>query len=697
MRTPVLLSAFFTSLLTTLGAQIGGVPMASHATAEVAFPPDAGIVDVTKAPYLADPQDSDRDDTQAIRQALADHAGEGKIIYLPRGVYNISAPIEFPQGQTGWKWSGNRLQGESRELTSLKLKDNIAPFNNAARPTAVIRTTGQNEDWEVAQRFNNDITDLTVQTGRGNPGAIGIQFMSNNTGTIESIRVASADGQGHYGLDFGFADENGPLFAKNLLVEGFDVGISTAHSLNSQTFENVTLRGQRRVGWDNQGQKVAILNLTVENVKGEAVRSDNGNFVLINALLSGGPRTASAIRLGGGYAYLRNVSSVGYQQVLSSATQTGSLRGDRIDEYISHASILPDKNSLFSSLNLTVEETPAIPRLPFSEWVNVKAFGATESAGEADDNNDQNAIQRAIDSGASTLYFPNVVRDSYPRRPGDYEWASVQVRGNVSHIVGTEAQRGYTSGTFVIDKVGPPVVVFERLSNIKIINNTTRTVVVKNASAHIEASGGGKTFLEDVVTGGETSIKVSNGHKLFARQLNPEWNGNQKPQGEPIIDNDGGQVWILGLKTETGGTIIRTHHGGKTEVLGGHHYVIGTPEGGNDNMFVVEDAAFSITAVEANFGGGLPYETYLKSTQGGVIKEINQGDIPYAGPGNDKAFPLMVVNYGEEGDISAAAESADESVVTPKDRNNKLSMLSVQLESAFMTLHHRLRQIKKSG
>ena len=52
----------------------------------IAYPPDAGIVDVTKAPYNAK-GDGATDDTAAIQKAFNDYPERNAIIYLPNGVY----------------------------------------------------------------------------------------------------------------------------------------------------------------------------------------------------------------------------------------------------------------------------------------------------------------------------------------------------------------------------------------------------------------------------------------------------------------------------------------------------------------------------------------------------------------------------------------------------------------------------------
>ena len=78
--------------------------------------------------------------------------------------------------------------------------------------------------------------------------------------------------------------------------------------------------------------------------------------------------------------------------------------------------------------------------------------------------------------------------------------------------------------------------------------------------------GGGNVFLEDV-SFGPYYFRRQN---VWAHQLNPE------NQVEHVL-NDGGQLWVLGLKTENPGsqgvnpsTILESRNGAKSEVLGGY-------------------------------------------------------------------------------------------------------------------------------
>jgi hypothetical protein len=78
----------------------------------------------------------------------------------------------------------------------------------------------------------------------------------------------------------------------------------------------------------------------------------------------------------------------------------------------------------------------------------------------------------------------------------------------------------------------------------------------------------GKLFLEDV---GMNSLRINYPHAVWARQLNIESLGDSSV---PKIINNGGTLWILGLKTEGKATVINTINGGKTELLGGLIYPV---------------------------------------------------------------------------------------------------------------------------
>ncbi len=87
-------------------------------------------------------------------------------------------------------------------------------------------------------------------------------------------------------------------------------------------------------------------------------------------------------------------------------------------------------------------------------------------------------------------------------------------------------------------------------------------------------------------------------------------------------------MWILGLKTEGGGTLLETKNGGTSEVLGSFSYTVGP--GKLAPMFVVENARVAITFAEVNYTGD-PFATIVRETRDGVVREMINTDLRWGG------------------------------------------------------------------
>ena len=124
--------------------------------------------------------------------------------------------------------------------------------------------------------------------------------------------------------------------------------------------------------------------------------------------------------------------------------------------------------------------------------------------------------------------------------------------------------------------------------------DTRRTLVLRSVSdcdlTSTERAKDAEWFFEDVVTH-NLAIK---GQRLWARQLNIE------NEGAHLV-NDGGVVWILGYKTERGGTLLDTCVGGTNEILGGFSYT--TTAGTLAPMFVTKDSSVWAFFGEVCFNG----------------------------------------------------------------------------------------------
>jgi len=585
------------------------------------FPATPFVVDVTKPPYNAK-GDGVTDNTAAIQQAINDNTGRHRIIYFPIGTYLVSKPLIWSNtiSRDRYAYGFNWVQGEQRDKTIIRLKDNT--FTDLAKPAAILWCGGfGSADW-----FNNYVEDLTFDVGRGNPGAIGLQFYSNNTGAVRNCTIISQDGQGAIGLDLGHRDMNGPLLIHRVSVSGFARGIVLAGAVNSQTFEHITLRDQTDIGFDNHGQAASIRGLISDNAV-PAVRT-YGTLSLIDATLTGrgsAKGVAAIVNYNGGRIALRDIVTSGYSRALGDVTTPDSFaalritgpdkpgsQGPVIPEYFSHAATSPFDGPV-ASLRLPILETPEVPWDDPATWAVVDTFGA-DPTGNADSSE---AIQKAIDSGASTIFFPGFYVIEKP----------VIVRGKARRLLGTGTWIDYNAKTrpnFVIADGQAGEVVIEHFFPIGggIEINTDRTVVLRSIGcSRIVHNGKGRLFLEDVAT---DQFRIGPGQKLWARQLNIENEGTH-------LINDGGELWILGYKTERGGTLLHTLGNGQSEVFGTFSYT--TTAGKLAPMFVTEDARAFAFFAEVCYTGD-PFAVLIRESRSGVVKEFERGKatlIPYIG------------------------------------------------------------------
>ena len=583
----------------------------------VAFPEHANIVNVTKPPYNAK-GDGVTDDTAALQLAINENTGRHRMLFFPAGTYLVSATLTWPKKWAGRdNWGFTWLQGESASKSVIRLKD--ATFTEAKKPQSIMWCGGfGSADW-----FHNHVQNLTFNVGRGNPGAIGLQFYANNYGAVRNCLIISEDGEGAVGLDLGHRDMNGPLLVSRVEVRGFRRGVATSRAVNGQTFEHLTLRGQTQFGFDNEGQSISIRGLHSENAV-PALRSYGVMCVLDSTLkgIGGAAKVPAVINYNGGRLMLRDVKTSGYSRAVGDVATpdwiaalrvTGEDKpgspGPDVAEYFSHAptSAFPSEPG---SLRLPVEETPEPPREDPKKWAIADAFGA-DPAGQRDS---ADAIQKAVDSGASTLFLPGHYALSKP----------VIIRGKVRRVLGVGGQVDYTKKSpraFRIEGAGEALT-FEHLANVGsgIENTTDRTVILRSIGTQIFSRGKGTLFFEDVA-GHELGIK---NQRVFARQLNIENEGTH-------FLNDGGTAWVLGYKTERGGTLVDTRSGGRTEILGGFSYT--TTAGKLAPMFVNDKSSVWAFFSEVCFNGD-PFATIVRETRGGVTKTLGKDDartLPYSG------------------------------------------------------------------
>ncbi len=592
------------------------VTLAVSAQADWVFPDDPrAVVDVRRD--CGAKGDGLADDTDALQSAFerASGADHSRIVYLPAGTYRVSRTLVFRRlGLTGVEGSmvGPWVWGAGRDATILRLADDAQGFDDPAKPRELLRGLSRPDGAKMnADFFDRTVVGLTLDTG-AHRGAVGVKFYSNNTGILRDVLIR---GRGVCGLDLGFNDQNGPLLVQDVEIDGFATGIRVAHTLNGQTLSRIIVRNAD-VGLHHEGQALAVEALQTVGVKLPVLVEERSVLALVDARLEhDGSSVGPAVAVRGGHVYVQRLTTRGYAPALAAdADRGGDVAGPDVAEHATAKPLTLGVGSPARGLGLRPPPEPVVPYPTRPDgWVCVNDFGAV--AGDTKD--DAPAFQKAIDEaarrGASHVYVLGGKR-------GDPNWyllqQDVMVTGSVRRVMGfghvrilggasKEPNYPENLAKFVVaqDATAPRTVMFEHLQvhspwpsfGIE-ARDPGRTVVCRATGGTPIARRGTTVFLSNCV--GHLYQEPSS--TVWARQ----WNTEGGPEAVGInTRNDGGQLWILGLKTEAKSTKVATLGGGRTEILGVHNY---NTSGVRDEtpFFLVRDAALSVAAYrEVCFSG----------------------------------------------------------------------------------------------
>lgn len=539
------------------------------------LPTDANVVNVRDHGAKGD---GVTDDTEAIRAAIRAGIERGRyatpgMVYFPDGTYLVTGPLESrvePHGWSGGWRAGMILRGQSRTGTVIKLQDRHPDYADPANPRYVIATGSESDkrtsesdkplDGGGNRAFRHGVYHLTVDVGRGNPGATAIDFIVSNRGSVEHVTITTSDPDraGFCGLRM---DRHwpGPGLIRHVAVHGFDHAIRMdSHYQYSMTFEHIAIKGQRQAGILTKNNVLSIRGLDSANtVPAVRVTGDHGFVTLLDAKLHGGGGDPPAI-ISQGHLMLRNVEVAGYAAAIKHTRKgrddvpvTGS--SHTFDQYATNRHTLA--NLPHEMAPLPVVESPEFWTRDVDQWANVVSFGATPNQ---NDDDDTAAIQAAIDSGKPVVYLPN---GSYRTR------GTVIVRGEVGLILGMQSSFGPEK-----DSPVDPAVRFETTTHPVTLEHLWINGAVEHASKQAVAlrhsdmkdgyrntpEGTGDMFFDDTIG---KPIRILHPQRVFGRQVNCEFGD------DPLIENHGGDLWILGYKTEGEMTCIATY-GGRTELLG---------------------------------------------------------------------------------------------------------------------------------
>lgn len=623
---PCFISAFIGVFLwpmfaVNLFAAIGdrGLPMVLRYPAGAFTGSGGRLIDITKAPYNAK-GDGVTDDTKALIAAydfvvskLKDGSvqwdvGAGYTIYLPKGIYLVSNTIIHSGSRIQYDMSDVSIRGESkirfigedRNKTIIRLQDNCPGFEVGKQKQVL----AYQKDYEGELGNNipamNLLRNLTVNTGSGNPGAVGVMFLGANVAGISNVTIKSGDGQGAIGLDFPVYSVQGHY--KDITIEGFNVGIQIEpYAETNPALEYITLRGQKKAGLLVGRGSPSIRKLLSQNlVPAIIVEGKGAQVILVDSYLDGGAASVSAVvqQDASSHLFMRNVEI--------GAAYGGSVRLGYDDVHKGYVSEWQSSKavSLWTpkdqrSLNMPIEESPpySIPTDP-NDWANPESFTG----------NDTERLQKAMNSGKPAVFLPK----------DRYSFSTVTVPATVKYV---DMMFGTLQGTIRVTEASESPVWFEHTNgNANIESGSDRTIATANTrrfAYHNKQNKPVKIFLEAGSDLGEGDDFCNVGVSIFGRSINNE----NKNESNFIVN--GGRLWSLGYKTEGNQPSFEVKSGGVLEILGGYRNETSSDAG---KPMVINDGG-NVSFIGYSSMSSI-YENGVWETRAGLTKKLMRTDLP---------------------------------------------------------------------
>jgi len=669
------------------------------------------LIDVTKPPFNAK-GDGVTDDTKALVAAMdyvassrvpgycyRDFSKGGYLLYFSNGTYLVSDSIQrsLPVWVGDCQWADHRQYqissddelkdktrfpagmnsneqndtivfiGQDRAKTIIKLKDNSPGFE-AGKSKPLIRFYWLRCGSNVNQ--DNVIEGMTLDTGRGNPGAVAVLWNSSNFGAIRNLTVRSGDGLGVAGILSDARNAQG-LF-ENITVDGFQKGISiVSSSATLVAMDHLTFRNQTSCAIHvGNGSRIALRKGRTEGAPVAIHVEDGSQATIVDSEFKATEKTGTAVILKDSHLFARNILISGYGAAIEQNGKVVVASGGGA-EYVSSTPLNPNGlGSPITSVPFPWVDEPYIPHETDSRnWAVVDDYGALGDA----KTDDTAAIQAAMKSGKPAILFPKICY--VVNGTVDIPATVRQISFLYGHTIRSE--RSDAAMFNIAEASAAPLLIQQNinLGGLFLDHTAVRPLVLRDSHTHFWFHFGGNQPYKAIFPWTIAMPSLETNHWRMYRNATPDKRktvfvsnvhgfagGGPKLAG--AVDNvlaycrwvntehevvnfsfRRSDVGILGCKLEMDGTHFYVSDGTKLEVLGGIYY-----QGGPNRTPVVIAKDSTISMSFSAFGGHNPADVILENWTGDVKQTIQRTDCPLLDPRNKNmpAIPLMVNTKAEK-------------------------------------------------
>ncbi len=467
-----------------------------------------------------------------------------RIIYFPAGTYLVSDTVTYTikNLQNIFKTKpffelarGIHVLGESKDSVVIKLADHSSGYETDKKKPVIsfINAEGccERPCSNVSQM--NTIEDLTIDCGAGNPGAVGLRFIANNTGRIQNLNIRADEG--YTGIMFA---SNSMSSVNKVEISGFEYGM-VAPLTQVTVVDNADLSKNKIRGIRSNSSYMVCKNVDRGNLPLFQFDDGIGMYYLVDEKCAGqGPVYRNAVYIEDNENPLREMK-------------------------------IPENNR---------SENP-------EDWVCVDDFGAIGD-GKTDCTA---AIQAAFNSGKPIVLFGegHYLVNGEITVPATVKTIDFMFCDMFS---GEDLINGKSDGLFCIHEDSDDLLFIENLycfdqlhGHFRVIKHAAKRDIVMSdlhtqaAAMYFNTLPGSKVYLDNCgcTTGTYSRDTILrrvgfepeycylvpfefHGQTVYGKLVNPE-------RADVEILNDGSDILLDGVKLEGPGTLIKTINGGRTQ------------------------------------------------------------------------------------------------------------------------------------